>query len=41
MVLQEHEWNVDDALQVLLMFSDPGVNTAATIFFTDLMYTHF
>nr|XP_057927464.1 SWI/SNF-related matrix-associated actin-dependent regulator of chromatin subfamily A containing DEAD/H box 1A [Doryrhamphus excisus] len=23
MVLQEHDWNVDEALQVLLMFSDP------------------
>ncbi|KAM8759982.1 SWI/SNF-related matrix-associated actin-dependent regulator of chromatin subfamily A containing DEAD/H box 1A [Acanthopagrus schlegelii] len=23
MVLQEHDWNVEDALQVLLMFSDP------------------
>uniref|UniRef100_A0A8C4HYR4 DNA helicase n=1 Tax=Dicentrarchus labrax TaxID=13489 RepID=A0A8C4HYR4_DICLA len=24
MVLQEHDWNVEDALQVLQMFSDPG-----------------
>lgn len=24
MVLQEHEWNVDDALHVLQMFSDSG-----------------
>ncbi|XP_061784717.1 SWI/SNF-related matrix-associated actin-dependent regulator of chromatin subfamily A containing DEAD/H box 1A [Nerophis lumbriciformis] len=24
MVLKEHDWNVDDALQVLQMFSDPG-----------------
>lgn len=32
MVLQEHDWNVEDALQVLLMFSDPGVNTTAAIF---------
>lgn len=29
MVLQEHDWNVEDALQVLQMFSDPGVNKAA------------
>ncbi|CAK6950557.1 SWI/SNF-related matrix-associated actin-dependent regulator of chromatin subfamily A containing [Scomber scombrus] len=28
MVLQEHDWNVEDALQVLQMFSDPGLNTA-------------
>uniref|UniRef100_A0AAQ5YL51 DNA helicase n=1 Tax=Amphiprion ocellaris TaxID=80972 RepID=A0AAQ5YL51_AMPOC len=28
MVLQEHDWNVEDALQVLQMFSDPGANTA-------------
>lgn len=27
MVLQEHEWNVEDALHVLQMFSDPGVNS--------------
>uniref|UniRef100_A0A8C8MDI7 DNA helicase n=1 Tax=Oncorhynchus tshawytscha TaxID=74940 RepID=A0A8C8MDI7_ONCTS len=26
-VLQEHEWNVDDALEVLRMFSDPGEMT--------------
>lgn len=32
MVLQEHEWNVEDALQVLQMFSDPGVNTTTAIF---------
>uniref|UniRef100_A0A8C4HYN3 DNA helicase n=1 Tax=Dicentrarchus labrax TaxID=13489 RepID=A0A8C4HYN3_DICLA len=31
MVLQEHDWNVEDALQVLQMFSDPGANT---IFFS-------
>lgn len=24
MVLQEHEWNVEDALHVLQMFSDSG-----------------
>jgi len=24
MVLQEHDWNVEDALQVLQMFSDTG-----------------
>lgn len=32
MVLQEHDWNVEDALQVLQMFSDPGVNTTTAIF---------
>ncbi|TDH12784.1 hypothetical protein EPR50_G00051590 [Perca flavescens] len=26
MVLQEHDWNVDDALQVLQMFSDPDAS---------------
>lgn len=29
MVLQEHDWNVEDALQVLQMFSDPGASTTA------------
>lgn len=29
MVLQEHDWNAEDALQVLQMFSDPGANTTA------------
>uniref|UniRef100_A0A7N6B4S2 DNA helicase n=1 Tax=Anabas testudineus TaxID=64144 RepID=A0A7N6B4S2_ANATE len=28
MVLQEHDWNVEDALQVLQMFSDPGANSS-------------
>lgn len=32
MVLQEHDWNVEDALQVLQMFSYPGVNTTAAIY---------
>lgn len=34
MVLHEHDWNVEDALQVLQMFSDPGVNTAADLTFS-------
>uniref|UniRef100_A0A8C8IQK5 DNA helicase n=1 Tax=Oncorhynchus tshawytscha TaxID=74940 RepID=A0A8C8IQK5_ONCTS len=29
-VLQEHEWNVDDALEVLRMFSDPGEMTLSS-----------
>uniref|UniRef100_A0A7N8XIW3 DNA helicase n=1 Tax=Mastacembelus armatus TaxID=205130 RepID=A0A7N8XIW3_9TELE len=29
MVLQEHDWNVEDALQVLQIFSDPGTITTA------------
>uniref|UniRef100_A0A8C7IZ51 DNA helicase n=1 Tax=Oncorhynchus kisutch TaxID=8019 RepID=A0A8C7IZ51_ONCKI len=28
-VLQEHEWNVDDALEVLRMFSDPDEDSSA------------
>lgn len=34
MVLQEHDWNVEDALQVLQMFSDAGTNTTAGHLFT-------
>lgn len=31
MVLQEHEWNVEDALQVLRMFSDAGADSASSL----------
>uniref|UniRef100_A0A7N8X1K0 DNA helicase n=1 Tax=Mastacembelus armatus TaxID=205130 RepID=A0A7N8X1K0_9TELE len=31
MVLQEHDWNVEDALQVLQIFSDPGTITTAFV----------
>lgn len=31
-VLQEHEWNVQDALQALQIFSDAGASTTATRF---------
>lgn len=31
MVLQEHEWNVEDALQVLQMFSDSGADSASSL----------
>lgn len=31
MVLQEHDFNFEDALQVLQMFSDTGANTTAVV----------
>lgn len=31
MVLEEHEWNVEDALQVLQMFSDSGADSASSL----------
>lgn len=30
MVLQEHNWDDEEALQVLQMFSDPGKTTTGT-----------
>lgn len=39
-VLLEHDWNVQDALQALQVFSDPGASTTAQLLPSYITHLH-